>query len=212
MYGLHDSKLLHLCYFFLSSVPALSWFSICYLNTFLCIVLNLILVWKILQYIRAQIYESVTQHQFPYCCFFFISLSQAFSGTVIEKDPMPSAVPHLTISPPALPTILERKQEEVAPDVAPPQQAPKRVSKFKAARLQQKWLLRGKYSAFTWTSFVKPLFLSGNWTKTNHMLISLHAFHPLISVSVCEVEHLTNQPLRNTAFLRFIAASFASLL
>ncbi|CAI5664793.1 unnamed protein product [Oreochromis niloticus] len=63
---------------------------------------------------------------------------EAFSGTVIEKDPMPSAVPHLTISPPALPTILERKQEEVAPDVTPPQQAPKRVSKFKAARLQQK--------------------------------------------------------------------------
>ncbi|XP_037538684.1 unconventional prefoldin RPB5 interactor 1 [Nematolebias whitei] len=63
---------------------------------------------------------------------------EAFSGTVIEKDPMPSGVPHLTIVPPALPTILERKQEEVAPDVAPPQQAPKRVSKFKAARLQQK--------------------------------------------------------------------------
>ncbi|XP_070687593.1 unconventional prefoldin RPB5 interactor 1 [Pempheris klunzingeri] len=63
---------------------------------------------------------------------------EAFSGTVVEKDPMPSAVPHLTITPPALPTILERKQEEVAPDVAPPQQAPKRVSKFKAARLQQK--------------------------------------------------------------------------
>ncbi|XP_054475891.1 unconventional prefoldin RPB5 interactor 1 [Anoplopoma fimbria] len=62
---------------------------------------------------------------------------EAFSGTVVEKDPMPSAVPHLTIAPPALPTILERKQEEVAPDVAPPQQAPKRVSKFKAARLQQ---------------------------------------------------------------------------
>uniref|UniRef100_A0A8C2WWU6 URI1 prefoldin like chaperone n=1 Tax=Cyclopterus lumpus TaxID=8103 RepID=A0A8C2WWU6_CYCLU len=63
---------------------------------------------------------------------------EAFSGTVVEKDPMPSAVPHLTIAPPALPTILERKQEEVAPDVAPPQQAPKRVSKFKAARLLQK--------------------------------------------------------------------------
>ncbi|XP_028263600.1 unconventional prefoldin RPB5 interactor 1 [Parambassis ranga] len=63
---------------------------------------------------------------------------EAFSGTVVEKDPMPSAVPHLTITPPALPTILERKQEEVAPDMAPPQQAPKRVSKFKAARLQQK--------------------------------------------------------------------------
>uniref|UniRef100_A0A3B4Z5K8 Protein phosphatase 1 regulatory subunit 19 n=1 Tax=Stegastes partitus TaxID=144197 RepID=A0A3B4Z5K8_9TELE len=63
---------------------------------------------------------------------------EAFSGTVVEKDPMPTAVPHLTIAPPALPTILERKQEEVAPDVSPPQQAPKRVSKFKAARLQQK--------------------------------------------------------------------------
>ncbi|XP_031726000.1 unconventional prefoldin RPB5 interactor 1 [Anarrhichthys ocellatus] len=62
---------------------------------------------------------------------------EAFSGTVVEKDPMPSAVPHLTIAPPALPTILERKQEEVPPDVAPPQQSPKRVSKFKAARLQQ---------------------------------------------------------------------------
>ncbi|XP_047453098.1 unconventional prefoldin RPB5 interactor 1 [Mugil cephalus] len=63
---------------------------------------------------------------------------EAFSGTVVEKDPMPTAVPHLTIAPPALPTIPERKQEEVVPDVAPPQQATKRVSKFKAARLQQK--------------------------------------------------------------------------
>ncbi|XP_029952752.1 unconventional prefoldin RPB5 interactor 1 [Salarias fasciatus] len=63
---------------------------------------------------------------------------EAFSGTVIEKDPMPSGVPHLTISPPALPTILERKQEEAPPDLVPPQPAPKRVSKFKAARLQQK--------------------------------------------------------------------------
>ncbi|KAK5867730.1 hypothetical protein PBY51_012195 [Eleginops maclovinus] len=63
---------------------------------------------------------------------------EAFSGTVVEKDPMPTAVPHLTITPPALPTIMERKQEEVASDVAPPKEAPKRVSKFKAARLQQK--------------------------------------------------------------------------
>ncbi|XP_072241550.1 unconventional prefoldin RPB5 interactor 1 [Leuresthes tenuis] len=62
---------------------------------------------------------------------------KAFSGTVVEKDPMPSSVPHLTIVPPALPTILERKQEEVVPDVAPSQQVPKKVSKFKAARLQQ---------------------------------------------------------------------------
>lgn len=64
---------------------------------------------------------------------------EAFSGTVVEKDPMPTTVPHLTIAPPALPTILERRQEEVAPDAPPPpQQAPKRVSKFKAARMQQK--------------------------------------------------------------------------
>ncbi|KAA8590624.1 hypothetical protein FQN60_014558 [Etheostoma spectabile] len=62
---------------------------------------------------------------------------EAFSGTVVEKDPMPSAIPHLTIALPALPTIPERKQEEVASDVPPPHQAPKRVSKFKAARLQQ---------------------------------------------------------------------------
>uniref|UniRef100_A0A3B3ZD03 Uncharacterized protein n=1 Tax=Periophthalmus magnuspinnatus TaxID=409849 RepID=A0A3B3ZD03_9GOBI len=58
---------------------------------------------------------------------------EAFSGTVIEKDPMPTTVPHLTIAPPGLPTILERKQEEVGPE------APvKKLSKFKAARLQQK--------------------------------------------------------------------------
>ncbi|CAB1437432.1 unnamed protein product [Pleuronectes platessa] len=63
---------------------------------------------------------------------------EAFSGMVVEKDPMTSAVPHMTIAPPALPTILERRQEEVAvPEVAPPQQAPKKVSKFKAARLQR---------------------------------------------------------------------------
>lgn len=47
------------------------------------------------------------------------------------------AVPHLTIAPPALPTIPERKQEEVLPDAEPPQPPLKRVSKFKAARLQQ---------------------------------------------------------------------------
>ncbi|KAL0968488.1 hypothetical protein UPYG_G00267530 [Umbra pygmaea] len=61
---------------------------------------------------------------------------QAFSDTVVEKEPLPLSVPHLTISPPALPTIPERKLEEVAPEA--PQEAPKRVSKFKAARLQHK--------------------------------------------------------------------------
>lgn len=69
---------------------------------------------------------------------------KAFSGTVVEKDPMPlpasaaaATVPHLTMAPPALPTILERKQEEVAADAAPPTEPPKRLSKFKAARLQR---------------------------------------------------------------------------
>ena len=53
---------------------------------------------------------------------------------MVEKDPMPTAVPHLTIAPPALPTILERKQEEGTTDAAPPVEPPKRVSKFKAGR------------------------------------------------------------------------------
>ncbi|XP_029614714.1 unconventional prefoldin RPB5 interactor 1 isoform X1 [Salmo trutta] len=61
---------------------------------------------------------------------------QAFSGTVVEKEPIPLSIPQFTIALPALPTIPERKLEEVAPEA--PQEAPKRVSKFKAARLQQK--------------------------------------------------------------------------
>ncbi|MBN3305960.1 RMP protein, partial [Amia calva] len=60
----------------------------------------------------------------------------AFSGTVVEKDPMlPSMIPHLTIVPPALPTIPERKSEELVPEALT--EPTKRVSKFKAARLQQ---------------------------------------------------------------------------
>ncbi|XP_040024775.2 unconventional prefoldin RPB5 interactor-like [Gasterosteus aculeatus] len=82
--------------------------------------------------------DGVTEEESPTAALLHrASRFEAFSGTVVEKEPMPAAVPYLTISPPALPTILERKQEEVAPDVAPPQQAPKRLSKFKAARLQQ---------------------------------------------------------------------------
>lgn len=61
---------------------------------------------------------------------------EAFTGTVIEKDPLPCSIPHLTIAPPALPTIPERKLEEVVPDV--PQELPKRMSKFKATRLHHK--------------------------------------------------------------------------
>ncbi|XP_057693888.1 unconventional prefoldin RPB5 interactor 1 [Corythoichthys intestinalis] len=63
---------------------------------------------------------------------------EAFSGTVVEKDPMPSSVPLLTIGPPALPTIIEWKQEDIAPDADVPQAPVKRVSKFKAARMQHK--------------------------------------------------------------------------
>ncbi|XP_033898537.1 unconventional prefoldin RPB5 interactor 1-like [Acipenser ruthenus] len=61
---------------------------------------------------------------------------EAFSGTVVEKDPtLPSLIPHLTIVSPALPTIPERKAEEVVLQV---QKEPcKRMSKFKAARMQQ---------------------------------------------------------------------------
>ncbi|KAG5849377.1 hypothetical protein ANANG_G00109730 [Anguilla anguilla] len=63
----------------------------------------------------------------------FTAHFEAFSGTVVEKDPgLPSSIPHLTISPPALPTIPERKCEDLAPEG--PQGPPKRVSKFKASR------------------------------------------------------------------------------
>ncbi|MBN3317894.1 RMP protein, partial [Atractosteus spatula] len=65
-----------------------------------------------------------------------LGVYEAFSGTVVEKDPiLPSVIPHLTITPPALPTIPERKCEEIPPEA--PQQPSKRVSKFKAARMQQ---------------------------------------------------------------------------
>ena len=60
---------------------------------------------------------------------------QAFSGTVIEKEFLsPSLTPHPAMAHPVLPTIPERKEvlSEVSEGTA------KRVSKFKAARLQQK--------------------------------------------------------------------------
>lgn len=60
---------------------------------------------------------------------------EAFSGTVIEKEFLsPSLPPHPAIAHPVLPTIPERK--EVLSEVS--EEATKRVSKFKAARLQQK--------------------------------------------------------------------------
>lgn len=60
---------------------------------------------------------------------------EAFSGTVIEKEFLSSSLtPHPAIAHPVLPTIPERREilSEAAEETA------KRVSKFKAARLQQK--------------------------------------------------------------------------
>ncbi|XP_070488611.1 unconventional prefoldin RPB5 interactor 1 isoform X2 [Equus przewalskii] len=60
---------------------------------------------------------------------------EAFSGTVIEKEFLsPSLTPHPAMAHPVLPTIPERK--EVLSEV--PEETTKRVSKFRAARLQQK--------------------------------------------------------------------------
>nr|XP_056718468.1 unconventional prefoldin RPB5 interactor 1 [Euleptes europaea] len=69
-----------------------------------------------------------------------LSLSEtyeAFSGTVVEKDPLyPLSMPHPVIAHPVLPTIPERKTEEGLSEA--PEETMKRVSKFKAARMQQK--------------------------------------------------------------------------
>ncbi|KAM4720753.1 unconventional prefoldin RPB5 interactor 1 isoform 2-T2 [Rhinophrynus dorsalis] len=59
---------------------------------------------------------------------------EAFSGTVVEKEHFPS-MPITSIAHPALPTIQERKSEELSTEA--PEESTKRVSKFKAARIQQ---------------------------------------------------------------------------
>ncbi|XP_062356063.1 unconventional prefoldin RPB5 interactor 1 [Cinclus cinclus] len=62
--------------------------------------------------------------------------TEAFSGTVIEKEPLsPSFIPHPVLAHPVLPTILERKSEELVSDT--PEEPIKRISKFRAARMQQ---------------------------------------------------------------------------
>lgn len=62
-------------------------------------------------------------------------LSEAFSGTVIEKEFLsPSLAPHSALAHHALPTIPERK--EVPSEAS--EEPSKRVSKFRAARLQQR--------------------------------------------------------------------------
>ncbi|XP_073914228.1 unconventional prefoldin RPB5 interactor 1 isoform X2 [Castor canadensis] len=65
----------------------------------------------------------------------FAGTPEAFSGTVIEKEFLSSSLtPHLAMAHPVLPTIPERR--EVLSEA--PEEPAKRVSKFKAARLQQK--------------------------------------------------------------------------
>ncbi|ETE69418.1 Unconventional prefoldin RPB5 interactor, partial [Ophiophagus hannah] len=57
--------------------------------------------------------------------------------TVVEKEPLsPSTIPHPVLAHPVLPTILERKSEEILCEAS--EETTKRVSKFKAARMQQK--------------------------------------------------------------------------
>ncbi|KAJ7311908.1 hypothetical protein JRQ81_006227 [Phrynocephalus forsythii] len=64
-------------------------------------------------------------------------ICEAFLGTVVEKEPLSSAsLPHPVIAHPVLPTIPERKAEEVLSEAS--EETTKRVSKFKAARMQQK--------------------------------------------------------------------------
>uniref|UniRef100_A0A4W3J5Z3 URI1 prefoldin like chaperone n=1 Tax=Callorhinchus milii TaxID=7868 RepID=A0A4W3J5Z3_CALMI len=66
-------------------------------------------------------------------------LFEAFSGTVVEKELLsPSFIPHPTIAHPILPTIPEKKVSEEDSASETPLEPPKRVSKFKAARMQQK--------------------------------------------------------------------------
>ncbi|XP_006121266.1 unconventional prefoldin RPB5 interactor 1 isoform X2 [Pelodiscus sinensis] len=60
---------------------------------------------------------------------------EAFSGTVIEKEPLSPLIPHPSIAYPVLPTIPERKSEEVLSEAS--EETTKRISKFKAARMQQ---------------------------------------------------------------------------
>ncbi|XP_043562798.1 unconventional prefoldin RPB5 interactor 1 isoform X1 [Chiloscyllium plagiosum] len=64
---------------------------------------------------------------------------EAFSGTVVEKEPIsPTLMPYPTIAHPVLPTIPEKKVSEEESFLEASQELPKKVSKFKAARMQQK--------------------------------------------------------------------------
>ncbi|XP_063293982.1 unconventional prefoldin RPB5 interactor 1 [Pelobates fuscus] len=61
---------------------------------------------------------------------------EAFSGTVVEKEPFSFSLPLMSIAHPSLPTIQERKSEELSSGVT--EETTKRVSKFKASRLHRK--------------------------------------------------------------------------
>ncbi|XP_069757817.1 unconventional prefoldin RPB5 interactor 1 isoform X2 [Narcine bancroftii] len=64
---------------------------------------------------------------------------EAFSGMVVEKEPIsPPLISHLTLAHSILPTIPEKKVSEEESFLEIPQEPPKRVSKFKASRMQQK--------------------------------------------------------------------------
>ncbi|XP_078256575.1 unconventional prefoldin RPB5 interactor 1 isoform X2 [Rhinoraja longicauda] len=67
------------------------------------------------------------------------SAFEAFSGMVVEKELIsPTLIPHLTIAHPILPTIPEKKVSEEETFLQTSQEPQRRVSKFKAARMQQK--------------------------------------------------------------------------
>ncbi|XP_065589268.1 unconventional prefoldin RPB5 interactor 1 isoform X2 [Cyrtonyx montezumae] len=80
--------------------------------------------------------EEAGQQQLPKKLLPTSGTTEAFSGTVIEKEPLsPSLIPHPVIAHPVLPTILEQKSEEVLSKAS--EGTTKRISKFKAARMQQ---------------------------------------------------------------------------
>lgn len=67
------------------------------------------------------------------------STFEAFSGMVVEKEPIsPTLIPHPTIAHPILPTIPEKKVSEEETFLQTSPEPHRRVSKFKAARMQQK--------------------------------------------------------------------------
>ncbi|XP_067854070.1 unconventional prefoldin RPB5 interactor 1 isoform X2 [Heptranchias perlo] len=78
--------------------------------------------------------ENISSKPLPWSSAF-----EAFSGTVVEKEHIsPTLISHPPIAHPILPTIPEKKVSEEESLLETPQELPKRVSKFKAARMQQR--------------------------------------------------------------------------